>query len=66
MQVPIGNSTENQIPDLVNKRMLPERCGLRIEDDNPFDPLMQPKIIKGQPTKPGSYPWQVGLTFAPG
>jgi hypothetical protein len=27
-------------------------------DDNPADPLGQPKIVKGEPTKPGAYPWQ--------
>jgi hypothetical protein len=27
-------------------------------DDNLADPLGQPKIVKGEPTKPGAYPWQ--------
>ena len=35
------------------------KCGLRMVDDNPADPLGQPKIVKGEPTKPGAYPWQV-------
>jgi len=29
-------------------------------EDNPSDPLLiQPKVVKGEPTKPGAYPWQV-------
>ena len=47
------------VPNLVELGALPVKCGLRMVDDNPMDPLGQPKIVKGEPTKPGAYPWQV-------
>ena len=46
------------LTDLVQLGALPVKCGLRMVDDNPADPLGQPKIVKGEPTKPGAYPWQ--------
>ena len=49
------------LPDLVREGALPASCGKRIRDDNPLDPLHAAvaKIVKGEPTKPGAYPWQV-------
>ena len=41
--------------------VLPLSCGRRFIDDNAADPLGHAiaKIVKGDPTKPGAYPWQV-------
>lgn len=51
------------LPNLIETGALPVKCGLRIVDDNPMDPLGQPKVVKGEPTKPGAYPWQVTSTI---
>jgi hypothetical protein len=48
------------LTDLVQLGSLPVKCGIRLVEDNPSDPLLiQPKVVKGEPTKPGAYPWQV-------
>lgn len=54
-------STVSLLPNLVREGALPASCGKRIRDDNPLDPLQAAvaKIVKGEPTKPGAYPWQV-------
>lgn len=49
------------LPNLVDSKALPVKCGMRMVDDNPMDPLGQPKVVKGEPTKPGAYPWQVNF-----
>lgn len=52
-------TTASSLVDLVQLGALPVKCGLRMVDDNPINTLGQPKIVKGEPTKPGAYPWQV-------
>ncbi|XP_032783777.2 uncharacterized protein LOC116921556 isoform X1 [Daphnia magna] len=54
-------TTASSLVDLVQLGALPVKCGLRMVDDNPINTLGQPKIVKGEPTKPGAYPWQVGV-----
>ncbi|EFX72191.1 hypothetical protein DAPPUDRAFT_254629 [Daphnia pulex] len=52
----------SSLTDLVQLGTLPVKCDIRMVEDNPSDPLLiQPKVVKGEPTKPGAYPWQVGV-----
>ena len=57
----VETASEKPLVDLVQLGALPASCGLRMNKDNPFDPLAGAvaKIVKGDPAKPGSYPWQV-------
>lgn len=55
------NNTSPLLPSA--EPILPLSCGQRFIDDKPGDPLEQAiaKIVNGDPTKPGAYPWQVGV-----
>lgn len=62
--VSVETTSARPVVDLIQQGALPASCGLRMNKDNPFDPLGAiAKIVKGDPAKPGSYPWQVRRTF---